>query len=108
MRFPWFFNKKITTPEDPVLKERVKALEERWNEIETEWNEWYEKFRLLHLRLAHRQKALERSESANSAQAEQANGGAAATVDAPLINSGGMNPSQVEWQQKILRRRARI
>jgi hypothetical protein len=91
----------------PGLEKRVETLEERWNTIEAEWTEWFEKFRLLHLRIAHRQKALEKMEAdAASAKTDTPNGGAPAQVDLPL--TGGLTDAQREMQQKILRTRARL
>lgn len=89
------------------LEKKVAALEERWNDIESEWTEWYEKFRLLHLRLAHRQKALEKAEAATSAPAENTNG--AETAEAALPSQfPGLTDAQKMLQQKILQQRKRM
>lgn len=110
----WLFRKKkaltgtFANPSAEIdLTKRVAALEERWNDIETEWTEWYEKFRLLHLRLAHRQKALEKSEQATSAPAENTNGGEASQDALPSLHPG-LTEAQKLIQQKILRQRSRM
>lgn len=104
MRFPWFRSEKSTKPEDRGVEARLKALEDRWDVIETEWNDWYEKFRLLHLRLARRQKAIEAAEATETPEkASQPNGGTD-SVDSPA----GFTDHQREMQQKILRQRARM
>lgn len=86
---------------------RLAALEERWQTIEEEWTGWFEKFRLLHLRLAHRQKALEKAEAATSAPAENTNGGEEAQVSLPSFPPG-LTDAQKAIQQKILRQRSRM
>jgi hypothetical protein len=108
MRFPFFSRKISTAPVSANYDERLEALEERWKEIETEWTDWYEKFRLLHLRLAKRQQAIERAEATTAsvepdkAQLTLPSGGS------PEPPSNGMSDEQRAWQQKILRQRARI
>lgn len=110
----WLFRQKKAdsgTFADPSLainlSKRLEALEERWKDIEAEWTEWYEKFRLLHLRLAHRQKALEKSEAAASAPAENTNGGVETEVSLPSFPPG-LTDAQKAIQQKILRQRQRM
>jgi hypothetical protein len=108
LRFWRFFRGITEFSTVPVLEKRLKELEERWSTIETEWTEWYEKFRLLHLRLAHRQKALEKSEAqTTSAQADTSNGGDQAQGSLPSMHPG-LTDAQKEIQQKILRNRARM
>lgn len=103
--FAWFRKRFPQKAEDPALRERVKTLEDRWDVIETEWNDWYEKFRLLHLRLAKRQKAIEAAEHTESVEPDKAehsqNGGGEASPT-------GLTDHQREMQQKILRLRARM
>lgn len=95
------------SPETSLIR-RVDSLEERWNTIEAEWTEWYEKFRLLHLRIAHRQKALEKAEAgATSVQSDTTNGEQSSSGAAPSMFPG-LTDAQREAQQKILRQRARM
>jgi hypothetical protein len=111
MRFWPFFRRNSSKGPDPDIQKRLTSLEDRWNAIEAEWTEWYEKFRLLHLRLAHRQKALEKSEAAAaSAQAENTNGGEGSQESLPLNNAMGLNldAHQLEMQRQVLRRRSRL
>lgn len=106
--FRQFFNRVFHRQADPSVEKRLKALEDRWDTIETEWNDWYEKFRLLHLRLAKRQKAIELAESqSESVEPDKSE------LTAPNGGSEGsptsrFTDSQREWQQKILRQRARM
>jgi hypothetical protein len=106
--FQQLFRKKSTGEEDPSLLQRIAALETRWRDIETEWNDWYEKFRILHLRLARRQKALEASEKESPSLTDGATGADPATAAPPLNSSPGMSDEQRAWQQKILRQRGRM
>jgi hypothetical protein len=106
--FQTLFHRKSTREEDPSLLERIAALETRWRDIETEWNDWYEKFRILHLRLARRQKALEAAEQETLPLTGSANGAEPATAAPPLNVSPGMSDESRAWQQKILRQRARM
>jgi hypothetical protein len=111
MRFWPLFRRKPSEGADKGLEERLTALEERWNTIEAEWTDWYEKFRLLHLRLAHRQKALEKSEAlATSVQPDTTNGGEGSEESLPSIAFGGLklDAHQVEMQKQVLRRRSRL
>jgi hypothetical protein len=106
--FSQLFRRKSTAEEDPSLLQRIAALETRWRDIETEWNDWYEKFRILHLRLARRQKALEASEQTETPLNGVSNGADPATAAPPLNSSPGMSDEQKAWQQKILRQRGRM
>jgi hypothetical protein len=111
VRFWPLFRRKSSAEADSGLEERLTALEEGWKTIEAEWTDWYEKFRLLHLRLAHRQKALEKAEAvATSAQSDTTNGGEGSKESLPSDNGMGLNldPHQREMQQQILRRRSRL
>jgi hypothetical protein len=111
MRFWPFFRRNSSERPDPDVQKRLQSLEDRWNTIEAEWTEWYEKFRLLHLRLAHRQKALEKTEAAAaSVQADTTNGGPSASAEVPSTTIGGLrlDAHQLEMQQQVLRRRSRL
>lgn len=104
MLFGAFFKRKPTPAPDETLAARVSALEEQWKVIEDEWTDWYEKFRLLHLRLAKRQKALESAEAAESPTPP---------VQVPDLPNGGtlragLDQRQQTLQQDILRKRARL
>jgi hypothetical protein len=93
---------------EPGLEKRLQTLEERWNTIEAEWTEWYEKFRLLHLRIAHRQKALEKAEAATVSVEPDNTNGAAESPDSQPPKYPGLTDEQRALQQKILRQRARL
>jgi hypothetical protein len=111
LRFWPFFGRRSGKEEDPGLEKRLTALENRWNAIEAEWTEWYEKFRLLHLRLAHRQKALEKSEAlATSVQPDTTNGGEGSHESLPSMPGPGgisLNAHQQEMQRLVMRSRGR-
>lgn len=107
MIFKRFLQHIVGPPVEGDHIKRLAALEERWKSIEEEWTDWYEKFRLLHLRLAHRQKALEKSEAATSAPAETTNGGVDSQEPLPSYPAG-LSDAQKTIQQKILRQRARM
>jgi hypothetical protein len=110
MRFWPLFRRRPSEEAPKDLEERLTALEERWNTIEAEWTDWYEKFRLLHLRLAHRQKAMEKAEAvANSASAETTNGGEGSKESLPSNSFPGLNLNehQAAMQRQVLRSRGR-
>jgi hypothetical protein len=110
MRFWPFFRRNSSEGPDPDVEKRLTSLENRWNAIEAEWTEWYEKFRLLHLRLAHRQKALEKSEAAAaSVQSDTTNGGEGSQESLPSNSGpgGNLNAHQQEMQRMVLRSRGR-
>lgn len=108
MRFWPFFGRKSSERPDPDVQKRLTALEDRWNAIEAEWTEWYEKFRLLHLRLAHRQKALEKSEAlAASVQSDTTNGGEGSQESLPLNQGRTLDAHQQEMQRMVMRSRGR-
>lgn len=111
MRFWRLFGRRSDEAADPGFQKRLQALESRWNTIEAEWTEWYEKFRLLHLRLAHRQKALEKAEAvATSAQSDTTNGGEGSQESLPSIPGPGglsLNEHQKEMQRHVMRSRGR-
>lgn len=49
--FRWFKLQKRVSD----LEATVKELQDRYEGLDSEWTDWYEKFRLLHMRLAKRQ-----------------------------------------------------
>lgn len=108
MIFKRFIQHLVGPPVEGDHIKRLAALEERWQSIEAEWTDWYEKFRLLHLRIAHRQKALEKQEAAaGSVQSDTTNGEEHSSEPLPSMFSG-LNDAQKEMQKKILRQRARM
>jgi hypothetical protein len=111
MRFWPLFGRKSSEQADKGFEERLTALEERWNTIEAEWTDWYEKFRLLHLRLAHRQKAAEKAEAESVSSPEgKTNGGEGSHESLPFNIGMGLNldAHQLEMQRQVLKRRSRL
>lgn len=92
--FSWFNQQKRIVD----LEKTVKRLEEEWAALDTEWTDWYEKFRLLHMRLAKRVKDAEAKDSreGDTQAGVGGNGGSA-----PLV----LTPTQKRIQEQILAHR---
>lgn len=67
------------------LEETVKKLQDDYAGLDSEWTDWYEKFRLLHMRLAKRQEREEQrvSREGGSQEGGSVSGGTVSAVLSP-------------------------
>lgn len=93
-----FFKKLFSDAPSEDFDARLERLEKTIKMLEIEWNETYDKFRLLHMRVAKRVQRLDASPDEGTTQ----------RVEGDSSGSESLSDRQTRLQQQILARRNRM
>jgi hypothetical protein len=101
-----WWRKSSTKTETPSqdLRETIARIEKEMRDLKLDWLEQYDKFRLLHMRIA---KRVQREEQLRAAEATTTEGEEAATVGATPQESL-LSPRAVAVNRRILLHRSRL
>jgi hypothetical protein len=101
-----FWRKSSTKSETPSqdLRETVARIEKEMRDLKLDWLEQYDKFRLLHMRIA---KRVQREEQLRAAEATTTEGEGAGGL-AEVTPAAGLPPRALAANRRILLHRSRL